>query len=309
MKIQAILKQNIWLVILLAVFISFVWPKPGLIIEPYIAYLLMLLMFLSCLDVSLRQIRKTLHEYKKLTLIFGIIHLVSPILVLFLKPFFSDEIFLGLIMATTVCSGMAVIFLSYLYGGLPSKALVITFISNILSPLIVPLLVLQFAQTSIKIDAVAMSITIIKLVVIPVALARLLSRSKIKQFLCDCSSGVSILLLFLIMLGVVSPIKDMILNNIALSLWLFLISIVLITINFSLGYWLGKGRKEKITFGISASYKNFTLALVVTLSLFSPAVALPVVVFAVTDNLFLIPLQLVFLRKKRGILDKMREII
>jgi len=295
MSIKILLKNNIWLVILLAVLISFVFPTPGLFLKPYIGYLLMILMFLSCLEIKIRQIVKACREYKEFLVVLSVVHLVSPLLVLLLKPFFSEQIFLGLILATVISSGMAVIFLSNLFGGLPAKALVITSLSNILSPITIPLLVLLFARTSIEVDVLAMSWTIIKLVVIPIALAQLVSKTKLKKVLSDCSSSVSITLLFLIMLGIVSPVKDLVLSDIKLSLVLSLIAGILISINFIIGYLFGDDKKEKITYGISASYKNFTLATVIAMSLFNETVALPIVIYAVMNNLSLIPLQLIFI--------------
>jgi len=50
---------------------------------------------------------------------------------------------------------------------------------------------------------------------------------------------------------------------------------------------------------VSASYKNHTLSTVIALSLFGPTVALPSVIYAVVNNLFLIPMQFVFEEKEK----------
>ncbi|MFH1790354.1 MAG: bile acid:sodium symporter [bacterium] len=299
MNLESKLKANIWIIIITAIVISFAFPTPGLFLKPYIGYLLMVLMFLSCLDVTIKKIIKSLKEYKEFLVILSIIHFCSPLLVLLIKPFVSSEIFLGLIISTVICSGMAVIFLSKLYGGTPVKALVITSFSNLISPITIPLLVLLFAGASIKVDAVAMGIAIFKLVVIPIVAAEIIGKTRLKKPLNDYGSTISIALLFLIMIGIVSPVRNLIVSNIKLSLVLICLAFVLISINFLLGYLFGNDKKEKITYGIAASYKNFTLATVIALSLFNETVALPVVIYAVANNLFLIPLQLIFLKHKK----------
>ena len=290
MKINFLIKNNIWLLILISVIVSFIYPQPGLYLKPYLAYLLMILMFIGCLEVKIRNVLKQLRHLKNY-LVLAIIHILPAIFVLLFKSFLNDEIFLGLILATVISSGMATVFLSHLYGGLPAEALVITTFSNIFSPITVPLLVLIFAQTSIKIDVASMSLTMVKLVIIPVVLARLVSYTKFKKVCSTYGDSFSSILLFVIMLGIVSPVRDLILSNWKLSLGIFVLASVLIVINFVVGFLLGSNVKEKITYGITASYKNFTLATVVALSLFGPAVALPVVVYAVVNNLSLIPLQ------------------
>ena len=322
MNIQTTIKNNIWLVILLALIISFIFPRPGLIFSPMTGYLLMILMFISCLDLNFGQLTKQIQNWKKQILILAIIHLLAPILILiFAKPFFSPDIYLGLILTASMPSGMSVVFLSCLYcekkdkseigkifnrifnfiihpqNEVAPQALFTTTISNLLSPIIVPLVVLALANTVVKINFWPISLTIVKFAIIPVFLAKGFTNTKIKNKIKQYGSEASIILLFLIMLGIISPTRSLILENIILSLWIAVFLLVIILIDFSAGYLLGKTREEKITLGITASYKNFTLASVIALSLFSPVVALPAIIYAVVNNFFLIPLQ--YFVKKR----------
>ena len=101
MDIEHLLKKYMWLIVFLAILIGFAFPGPGLLLKPYLIYILMLLMFLSCLGISIRKIFLHLKDCRDELKSLAIIHLFSPVLVLFLKPFFSEEIFLGLI-ATAV---------------------------------------------------------------------------------------------------------------------------------------------------------------------------------------------------------------
>ncbi len=298
MSLKHFIKEYSWLVILIAIILSFLFPKIGLTFKPYLIYLLMILMFFSCLNIRLKEIFFNLKDYKKKLLILLIIHLVSPLLVLFLKPFLSDELFLGFILASVTSSGMSVVFLSHLYKGIESEALVITSLSNIFSPVIIPLLVFLFAKTSVQVDSFAMSMTILKLVIIPLSLALLIRKTKLNKSISHYGIYISIFILFLLILGIISPVRNIILLNIKQSLIIGVIISVLVIFNFLLGYFIGSSRPEKITFAISGSYKNFTLATVLALSLFNPIVALPAILYTIVNNLFLIPMQFFFIKEK-----------
>jgi len=324
MDLRSILKHNTWLVVFIAIAISFVFPKPGLWIGPLVAYMLMVLMYLSCIDISGKQIVGQLSNWKKNLVVLIIIHLLSPLIVFLLRPWLSADIFVGLILAAAMPSGMSVVFLSCMYcerkghknrvftfflnvfskffpvsRNVAPKALVITTISNLLSPISVALVVLLFAGTLVDINIWPISLTIIRLVFIPLVFAKFLTSDKLKNKFKNYSGEISLVLLFLIMLGVISPLKSVIIANWQLSLALSALIFCLILINFLVGWFLGNNREDKITYGITASYKNFTLASVVALSVLNPLAALPAIVYAVINNLFLIPLQLIFLREKR----------
>lgn len=288
-----LLTKNTWLVIFIAIVISFVLPSFGKILNPYLNIFLMILMFLSCLDIDLKEFVKALKNFKIQFLILLVVHLVSPLIVLiFLKRFLSEEIFLGLILASVIPAGRASVFLVSIYGGNPETSLVISSISNALSPIVVPFLVWLFAKTSIKINPLEMGTTILWLVAVPIAAAILARWLGLVKHLVKQASGLSVIFLFLIIIGIISPIRQVILDNWEKSIWLILIVISLISFDFWLGWKIGKTKADKITLAITASYKNYTLGTLVALSLFNPVVALPSIIYTITNNLMLVPIQI-----------------
>lgn len=288
-----LLAKNTWLVILIAIAISFGWPGLGIRLKPFLNVFLMVLMFLSCLDIDLKQFVKSLKDFKTQALVLAIVHLVSPLIVLiFLKRFLSEEIFLGLILASVIPAGRAAVFLVTIYGGEPVTALVISSISNALSPIVVPFLVWLFAKTSIKINPIEMGVAILWLVAVPIAAAILVRWLGWAKYLIKQASGLSVIFLFLIIIGIISPIRQVLLDNWEKSIWLILIIIGLIGFDFWLGWRAGKTKAEKITLAVVSSYKNYTLGTLVALSMFSPIVALPSIIYTITNNLMLIPAQI-----------------
>jgi predicted Na+-dependent transporter len=294
-----LLAKNTWLIILIAILISFLVPIFGSILKPYLNIFLMVLMFLSCLDIDLKEFWTALKDFKIQALILLIVHLVSPLIVLiFFKRFLSEEIFLGLILASVIPAGRAAVFLVKIYGGKPVTALVISSISNALSPITVPFLVWLFAKTSIKINPLEMGTTILWLVAVPIIAAILVRWIGLAKYLVKSTSGLSVIFLFLIIIGIISPIRQVIIDNWEKSIWLILIILGLISFDFWLGWKIGKTKEDKITLAVTSSYKNYTLGTLVALSMFNPVVALPSIIYTITNNLMLIPIQILSKRSR-----------
>ncbi|MEK7528014.1 MAG: hypothetical protein AAB574_03285 [Patescibacteria group bacterium] len=287
-------------VILLGALFAFVLPSPGLLLRPFLDYFLMFLIFLSCLDINLKEILLSLRQYPKLVGILIIVHLFSPLIIfLFLKNFFSPEIYLGLILVASVPVGRSAVFLSNLFGGQPEKALVISTISNILSPVLVPAIVYILAGSTISFDVASMAKSMAIIVIVPFLLAFFLQNYRFIRPLKKIQTDISTVLVALIVWGIIAPIRFQVLNQLELSLGLTLISLFLMGLNFLLGFLIGTGHPEKITYGISAAYKNYSLATIVAATSFPTQVlvALPSLVYSVSSNILLLPMQ--FLLKSK----------
>jgi BASS family bile acid:Na+ symporter len=292
------IRKNTWLLILIAIIWSFVSPGFGMFLKPYSNVFLIGIMFLSCLDIEIVDIWNNLKNFRKQTIIMFSSQLIGPILILFLKPFLSEELFLGLILASAIPIGRSSVFISKIFNGETMPALVMSSISNALSPITVPFLVWVFAKTSIEIRPVEMGSTILWMVLVPILAAVLVRWTGRAKFLIKHSSDLSTILLFLIIIALIAPLRETILNNLLNSLLLLLLIIGLMIVNFIFGWKIGKKREEKVAFAVSASYKNYTLGTLIATSMFGPMVALPSIIYTITNNFFMIPLQLVFLRNK-----------
>lgn len=292
--------DNTWFVILVAVVVSLAFPAPGNFLKPHLNLLLGVLTFLSCLDLNVSRIVAGLTDIKSQALSLLIVHLVAPTIIFVLRDSFPPQIYLGLIIAATIPAGRSAVFLCTLYGGDPIKALLTSSLSNTLAPILVPALVWIFAHTTVKIDIFSMGSTIFYLVIIPLVTGFLLGRTSPGQRLNQHAPTISTLILFLIILGILSPIRPIIAQNPTLSIMLVLIAMALSIINFILGYSFPRLHIDKVTYGLSSSYKNYTLGTLLSLSLFSPLVALPSIAYTVANNLLLIPLQF-FLRQHQQV--------
>ncbi len=298
MNVTKFLHDESWVVVFAALLLGFFIPKSGLWLGPYVAYLLMILIMISVLDVKYREILKQMHKVRIVSISLLIIHLLGPLIILFLKPWLEPQLFLGLILASTIPSGLSVIFFAKLFRGNPSEALVITILSNVLAPIVVPLVVYIFAREIVNVDFISMAITIIKIVIIPLVLARLIRPTKLAKVLRKQSTTIAMFMLFLIILGLIAPLKSTIEADISKSIQIAIIVGVLIILSTIIGFILGKNKAERRTLLISCSYKNYTLATVTALALFEPIVALPAIMYAVMNNVILLPVQLFFKNRK-----------
>ncbi len=301
MSIKFLLNKYSWLIILIAIGLGIFLPNQGMFLKPYVSYLLMGLMFLSCVNIDFARSWKHLKKVRKVIMSLMVIFLLSSMLVYLFRGFFSEEIFLGLILVSVMPAGISVIFLSKLYGGSTAKSLVISSLTNFLSPIVVPVLVLWLANVEIEVNVWQMFLTIVKLVVVPVVVAQFASKTFLKEKIEKNGVYLSIIILFLLIWGVIAPVGQILVFD-KMLLELFVFVVILVLINLNLGLMLGSDWKAKKTYAICLSYKNFTLPMVLALSLFGPQVALPAAVYALVNNLMLAPLQWIWRDSK--ILDK-----
>jgi BASS family bile acid:Na+ symporter len=283
-------------IILLSVILGLLFPSPGLFFTPYLQYLLMALMFISVVEVKWKDILKNLKDFKHIILVLLIIHGLTGVLALFFKGILTPELYLGLVLIAVAPSGLSAVFLSHLCKGKPSEALTLTSISNLLSPISMPLLVLLFAKTRIEVSVVGMFWTVFKLIVIPFLVAQLIKYLPGRKEIISFSQNISIPLLVIIIWGITAPTRAQLITAPQQVMILFGICSLMILSDFFAGWISGKKHKDRVTFAITSSYKNFTLATVVALSLFDPIVALPAVIYTIANNVWLAPMHWFFER-------------
>lgn len=278
------------IVVLVAMLAGFAVPAAGASMQPLLVPLLMVLMFFGCLPIKPKSITGELKDWRRHLAVLAIVHFCSPLLLLLARPWLSPEIFVGFVLAAAVSSGVGVVFLSRLFRGVPAEALIITTVSNVASPLLVPIVVWGIAGSVVTIPLGAMAVTMAKLIFIPLAAALIVQHTRWYQPLKQWSSAVSIGVLALTIFGMVAAIQPLIVADIWQSISVGAVVAVLVAINYGLGWLLRGSRAERVTYALAASYKNFTLAMVVALAVFGPAAALPAVLYAVVNNVQLIPL-------------------
>lgn len=284
-------KRHTWSVILMGVIISFILPVLGILVSPFLHPLFMMLMFLSTLSINFSHVISDLKHPRKIILLLVLIHLISPLIVFATRSLFSQELYVGLIIATSVPSGISAIFLTHIFKGDTTQALITTTLSSVLSPLFVPLSIRLFAGSSVDVDTFGLIATSTKLIIIPFIFAQCISRTSLQRPLSKHRDSVNVVLLFLIIIAILSPVRSYLTESILLTLALSTFVATLIVVNFALGFSLGKTLPEKIAGGLNAGFKNFALAMVLALTYFNGVVALPPIIYALVTSVLLVPLE------------------
>lgn len=284
-------KHHMWAVVLTGLMVSFTFPAIGILISPFLHPLFMYLMFLSTLTINVPLLIKDAQHPQKSLFVLLIIHIVSPLIVFLCKPLFSQEIFLGLIIATSVPSGVSAIFLTHLFKGDTTRALFTTSLSNMITPFIVPLSIYIFAHSEVDVHPVGMMVTAIKLIFVPAICAHYVAKTSWKARFEKNNTEVMLALLLLIIVGIIAPVRSYLTDNILLTLTLCAYVGTLISFDFILGFRLGSHTSEKIAYAITASFRSFALATLLALTYFNGVVALPAITYTIMTSLLLIPMQ------------------
>ena len=287
------------LIILSGVILAFLWPTPGLIIKPYLIFLLGIMMTLSCLRIDLKELKTIKTDWWHYLIIMTIIFLLPPILTFLAHTFAlkDNNLYIGMMLASVVPCGISIVFVTDLLGGKTHKALITTTLAHLLSPIITPLIFWLFVHQIITVDFSSMIVLILKLVFIPLIIAQIIRGFSWQTKLIKIGKDINTFLLLLLLWGLVAPTTNLILNNMKASLIALLLAIVIMSLAAMIAKFFGQDDQEDITWMVASTFKNFTLSSVIALSLFGDMALLGSVVFGVVSNLFIIPLQIIYRKK------------
>jgi BASS family bile acid:Na+ symporter len=286
--------KNSWFFILLAVVVGFMFPQLGNVMHRYIVHMLVVIMTLSFFKIHLKDLIKEKSHLARYIIVLIVIHVLIPFILYFFRFYLDPDVYLGFLLVSATSSGVSIIFLSDLFGGEPVKATIITTLSHLANPILIPGMVFLFGAQVVQTDFVTMTKSIFLLVILPMILAEGFKKIRIDKGLSSYSSDINLAVLLLIIYAIIASNRDYITINLRSSLLIAFIAVALSLLTFILGYLIGKSRKDKITFGLACSFKNFTLAIVLATTLFSPAVALVPIAYSIVSNILLAPVQLIF---------------
>jgi len=292
-------KKYFALIVLASLLLGLLWPAPGMIIKPYNAIILMVMMFFSCLKIDLHELKNVKKDWWRYLFIVLLVF-IWPVFISYLAQLFfhfDKEIFVGLIIVSAVPSAVSVVFMSDLLGGEPTKALVSTTVAHLSSLFITPFLVWLTTRTIIDIGFLSMFLLILKLVIIPFSLAQIVRFLKKEKFLAAQTHSLNTWLLVFLNWGIVAPASGLFLGNVKVVVWLSLVIVLILLTIIPLSIWFGRNRQEKITWSVVNTYKNSGLASVIVLSILPAVGLLGVIAYAIVTSFTIVVLQWWSLRK------------
>ena len=285
----------------LALFVpaSSLWVQTG-----WINYLLMAVMFGMGLTMKLSDLKAVFSRPKEILVGCAAQFTVMPLLAFLLGKAFSLDTALlaGVILVGTCPGGTASNVITYLSGGDVALSVGMTSVNTFLAPVLTPALTYLFLHAGVHVDVGAMFLSILQVVILPIALGLLLNRFFPKA--TRSASGflplVSVAAICLIVMSVVSHNAEKIMTTGAVVLAVVVLHNLL---GYACGWGIGKmlkmERKKAVALSVEIGMQNSGLASSLAASAF-PDLAMatvPGAVFSVWHNISGAVLASVFRRK------------
>lgn len=198
-----------------------------------------------------------------------------------------SELAAGVILVGCAPGGTASNVVTYLARGDTALSVAMTSVSTLLAPVFTPLLTLWLAGQYLPVDVTDMAVSILQIVLVPVALG-LLVRGLLPSLVTRALPAlpwVSVAAITLVVTVVVAGSADSIVDAGLLVLAAVILHNVL---GYALGYGLGRltGQRERVrrTMAVEVGMQNSGLAAGLAAQYFSPLAALPGAVFSVWHN-------------------------
>ncbi len=192
-------------------------------------------------------------------------YLIMPLLAFCLASLFSLDAALtvGLILVGTVPGGTASDVVTFLADGDVALSVSLTAVSTVISPLLTPVITLVLIGNQIHFNPTEMFISIVQIVIIPIALGLLLNYrfpdfcEKLKDYLPAIAS----IVICLIVAGVIGANKQAILTSSGIIILVIIIQYFLaMLLGFVAGYLSGMGKKQIVTVAIELAFQNSGLS-------------------------------------------------
>lgn len=192
-------------------------------------------------------------------------YIIMPLLAFVLASLFSLDAALtvGIILVGTVPGGTASDVITFLANGDVALSVSLTAVSTLLSPLLTPVITLLLIGNRIHFDPTQMFISIVQIVIIPIAIGLLLNY-KFPSFcdkLKDYLPAISSLVVCLIVAGVIGANKQAIITSSGIVIVVIVLQYFIgMLLGFLLGYLVGMDRKRIITVAIELAFQNSGLS-------------------------------------------------
>lgn len=288
-KISKVLTKYMAVIVILIAALALFVPKSCIWIQSsWVNYLLIIVMFVMGLNMNLEDIAVVFTKPRDLILGCVVQYVAMPVLAFGLgKMFFLDEELLaGLIILGCCPGGTASNVMTYLSKGESAFSIGMTAVTNLLSPVITPVLTYLFLRKTISVDVKSMILAIIFVVIVPLLLGMVINRilSRLTENVKYILPSVADIAIFLIVASTVSHNSDRIR---ATGIKIIIAAILLNLLGYLFGYIFGSSfmmkmkRKKALTLEIGMQNSGMATSLAVAAFPGMAMAAVPAAVFSV----------------------------
>lgn len=276
-------------VILFAV-LGFVYPDIFKQVTPYIVTLLGIIMFGMGLTISLDDFKEVAKRPFEVGI--GVVSqfLIMPLLAVLLTAIIpmSPEVAAGVILVGCCPGGTSSNVMTYLAKGDVALSVACTSVTTLLAPIVTPFLVWTFASQYLPVDAMAMFMSIVKVVLVPLALGFLLQKLApgLVKAAVPALPLVSVAGIVLIVAAVVGASKGAIASS---GLLIFAVVVLHNGLGYLLGFFAARAAgltlAKRKAIAIEVGMQNSGLGAALANTYFSPVAAVPSAIFSVWHNI------------------------
>ncbi len=276
-------------VILFAV-LGFLLPDTFKQLTPYIVTLLGIIMFGMGLTLSLDDFREVARRPVDVAIGVAAQFLIMPLIAVILTMIIpmSPEVAAGVILVGCCPGGTSSNVMTYLSKGDVALSVACTSVTTLAAPIVTPFLVWLFASQFLPVDAMAMFVSIVKVILLPLALGFLLQKlvPGIVMAAVPALPLVSVIGIVLIVAAVVGASKPAIASS---GLMIFAVVVLHNGIGYLLGYLAARATglsvAKRKAIAIEVGMQNSGLGAALANAHFSPVAAVPSAIFSVWHNI------------------------
>lgn len=281
------LAKHMFYVVLSALFFGFITPVETTKFWSLAATLSFTYMtFVSSLETSLKDFFRTLSRpwinIWMLLLIHGVMPLIAFLIGLIFYPD-NEYIRLGFLIGASIPIGVTSLIWSSMLGGDVSLSMVAVTLDTLISPLLLPAFIALVAGKSVQIDTMQLLVSLFWMITIPSLLGMVVhdfTKGAVDRYATSIGGFFSKIAIFLVVFINASAIAPEIKWDHAIIKLLLVILIVSVS-GYTLGFigsFILKGhqRDRMITMIYGVGMRNNSLGLILALTYFPPAVAMPV---------------------------------
>ncbi|MBX8824911.1 bile acid:sodium symporter family protein [Ochrobactrum sp. SFR4] len=276
--------------VLLFAVLGFIFPETFKQFAPYIVTLLGIIMFGMGLTLSVDDFREVVRRPVDVGIGVASQFLIMPLLAVLLTRIIpmSPEVAAGVILVGCCPGGTSSNVMTYLGKGDVALSVACTSVTTLAAPLVTPFLVWFFASQFLPVDAMAMFMSIVKVILVPLALGVLAQKliPGVVKAAVPALPLVSVTGIVLIVAAVVAGSKGAIATS---GLLIFVVVVLHNGIGYLLGFTAAKLTGMSLTkrkaIAIEVGMQNSGLGAALANAHFSPLAAVPSAIFSVWHNI------------------------
>lgn len=288
--ISAFVGKTFALWVIIFALLGFAFPDIFKLFGPWIVTLLSIIMFGMGLTLSLDDFREVVR--RPFDVAIGVLgqFLIMPLLAVLLTRLIpmAPEVAAGVILVGCCPGGTASNVMTYLSKGDVALSVACTSVTTLAAPIITPFLVWLFASQYLPVDGWAMFLSIVKVVLVPLALGALLQKllPSLVKAAVPALPLVSVAGIVLIVAAVVAGSRAAILQS---GLLIFAVVVLHNGLGYLLGYFAAKASglslAKRKAIAIEVGMQNSGLGAALATAYFSPLAAVPSAIFSVWHNI------------------------